>query len=270
MRHFSHVFLCAVFFLVIGTSAFATDKKVYTFGVVPQQSPTQLAKVWIPITKYLSKKTGYKFRFVTAKNIPDFEKELEKGAYDFAYMNPYHYVVYHSKPGYDAFAHARDKKIKGIIIVHKDSSYQTLNDLYESELAFPSPLAFAATLLPSAELKALNIKHTRKYVGSHDSVYRNVALGKVSAGGGVMRTFKAVSKEVSGELRILYTTDGYTPHAFAASPAVPKEVVDDVQNVMVNMERDSEGKKYISRLKIIGIEIATDADWNDVRKLKLK
>ena len=270
MRSFSQLIGCVLMFLLAGSPLFAETEKIYTLGVVPQQSPAQMAKVWIPVARYLSKQTGYKFKFITAKNIPEFEKELKNGKYDFAYMNPYHYVVYHKLAGYEAFAHAQGKKIKGIIVVHKDSSYQTLEDLYESELAFPSPLAFAATLLPTAEFERRNIKYTPKYVGSHDSVYLNVALGRMSAGGGVLRTFNAVSKNIRDELRILYTTGGYTPHAFAAHPDIPQDVVAEVQKVMVNMHRDTKGKTYMNRLKIKGIEIAVDADWNDVRKLEFQ
>lgn len=65
-------------------------------------------------TNYLSGKTGYRVQFETAKDIPTFERQLGAGAYDMAYMNPYHYTVSHDSPGYIAFAKERDRQLQRI------------------------------------------------------------------------------------------------------------------------------------------------------------
>ena len=116
-----------------------------SFGVVPQQSASKLARLWTPFLLYLNEKTGYAIQFKTAKDIPTFEKRLAAGEYDFAYMNPYHYVVFHRAPGYRALAKEKYRKLKGVIIVRKDSNYRHLTQLKGQTLAFPAPAAFAAT-----------------------------------------------------------------------------------------------------------------------------
>jgi len=241
-----------------------------TFGIVPQQSASQLAKLWIPILNYLSKKTGYKFQFKTAKNIPIFEKRVSQGEYDIAYMNPYHYTVYHDAPGYEAIAKAKNKRIKGIIVVPKDSNYSNLEELDGHKLAFPSPAAFAASILTRSEFTRRGIKFEEKYVSSHDSVYRNVASGRMSAGGGVIRTFKNIAPEVNNKLRILWITPGYTPHAIAVNPRIPTQVRKHIQQAMVDMDKDKEGKVLLKSIKIKGLEEAHNSDWDDVRKLDIK
>lgn len=243
-------------------------KDVYTFGIVPQQSSSKLAQTWVPVMKYLEVQTGYKFRFATAKNITVFEDHLAKGTYDFAYMNPYHYVVFHKHTGYKAFAKAKDKKIHGILVVRKDSSIKTIKDLHNRVLVFPSPMAFGASLVTNSELAQKKIIITPKYVLSHESVYRNVAANNFIAGGGVIRTFKATADDVRNKLRIIYETKGYTPHAFAAHPRVPGEVVKILFNAMHGMDKNKKGKKLLFTLKIKGIEGAKDTDWNDVRKVR--
>ncbi len=206
----------------------------YTFGVVPQQSGSKLSRLWSPILQYLENETGYHLRFATTRNIPTFEKRLSTGKYDIAYMNPYHYTEHHDITGYNAFAKAKDKRLKGILVVHKDSTLKSLEDLEDQELAFPSN-AFAATLVPRAHFNQLGTDVTPKYVSSHDSVYRNVAKGRYPAGGGVMRTFKNASPEIRDQLRVLWKSDGYTPHAFAAHPRVPPEAVEKIQQAMLKM-----------------------------------
>ena len=255
----------ALFLILINQSA---AKESYVFGIVPQQSSSKLAKTWGPIVNYIKETTGITLRFATAKSIPDFEKNLAKGMYDFSYMNPHHYVVFNKHAGYRAFAKAKDKKIHGIIVVHKDSGIQSINELNNKVIAFPSPLAFAATLLNKSELKKNRVEVNSKYVKSHDSVYRNVAAKNFVAGGGVIRTYKAAEKDVRDNLRILYKTNGYTPHAFAALPSVDREVVKKVTHAMVDMERSEQGKELLKTLKIKGIIPASDKDWNDVRKIR--
>ncbi len=240
----------------------------YTFGVVPQQSGSKLSRLWSPILQYLENETGYHLRFATARNIPTFEKRLSVGKYDIAYMNPYHYTEYHDVSGYQAFARAKDKRLKGILVVHKDSAFKSLEDLEDQELAFPSH-AFAANLVPRAYFKQLDTSVTPKYVASHDSVYRNVAKGRYPAGGGVMRTFKNTAPEYRDQLRVLWTSDGYTPHAFASHPRVPQAVVEKIQQAMLKMTKEPAGHKLLKSIRLKGIEPGRDSDWNDVRALEL-
>jgi len=150
------------------TLAAADDMTKLTFGVVPQQSASKLADKWSPILKRISEETGIQISFATAPSIPMFEKKLSEGEYDLAYMNPLHYTFYSQSPGYVAIAKQADKKIRGIIVAQKDAKLTSLNDLNNTSMAFPAPLAFAATVLPTAELKGQDIQIKPHYVKSHD------------------------------------------------------------------------------------------------------
>lgn len=240
-----------------------------TLGIVPQQSASKLAKIWAPIGKRLSADTGHTIVFKTAPNIPEFENRLAKGEYDFAYMNPYHYTVFSRAPGYKALARAKDKQIRGIVVVRKDSDYQDIRDFANTTLAFPAPAAFAASVLPRAEFQRQGIAITPKYVSSHDSVYRAVAKGLYPAGGGVIRTFKNVDSSVRDQLKILWTTKPYTPHAIASHARVPEAVRQSVLTALTRLDSDDAGRNLLDTLKLKGFVKAVDADWNDVRELDI-
>jgi len=257
-------------FIVLSAMASPTSaKQQLKFGIVPQSSGSKLAQLWTPILIYLQEKTGYELEFATARNIPTFEKRLEDGKYDIAYMNPYHYTQVNAVAGYQAFAKAKEKRLKGIIVVQKDSNYRELKDLAGLEMAFPSN-AFAANQVPRAYFNQLGVSIIPKYVASHDSVYRNVAKGRYPAGGGVMRTFNNTNKEFRDNLRILWTSEGYTPHAFAAHPRVNSEAVQRLQQAMLDMDQDPVGQKLLKSIRLKGIESGNDKDWNDVRNLQIK
>ena len=266
--------LIIFFLLLMANFSFAENTKsaqseILTFAVVPQQSASKLARLWTPILQNISEQVGITIKFRTAPNIPIFEKRVVAGEYDMAYMNPYHYTVYSKNPGYIAFAKALDKKIKGIIVIKKDSSITEMQQLSGNTLAFPAPAAFAATVLPRAYFSKENITISEKYVSSHDSVYRAVAKGLYPAGGGVIRTFKNMQPEISSQLKILWTSKGYTPHAFAAHPKMDSHLIEKIQAAFINLNDTKQGKILLKSIKLKGITKANDKDWDDVRGLKI-
>lgn len=139
--------------LALGGARADAAGRTLTFGIVPQQAASKLAMLWGPVLGYLSGKTGFELVFKTAPNIPEFERRVRAGEYDLAYMNPYHFTVFNRAPGYRAMARQAGARIKGIIVVRRDDTVRDLAGLAGTELAFPAPAAFAATLLPQAELR---------------------------------------------------------------------------------------------------------------------
>lgn len=245
----------------------AKASETLTFGIVPQQSATRLARMWGPIINYVKETTGVTIRFSTTKDIPTFEACLAEKAYDLAYMNPYHYVVFSSLSGYDAFAKQADKRLRGILVARADAPIESLEDLEGSDIAFPSPAAFGASVLPRGELSANGVAFNPKYVKSHDSVYRAVAAGLTKAGGGVLRTWNAADPEIKKQLRVFHTTESYTPHAFAFSKTVSKDVQLAIKAAFIRVVVDD--PEAVQSIGMSGIIPAADHDWNDVRSLDL-
>ncbi|MEC8252160.1 MAG: phosphate/phosphite/phosphonate ABC transporter substrate-binding protein [Planctomycetota bacterium] len=240
-----------------------------TLGVVPQQSASKLAAQWGPLLKLVGERAGVDLVFKTATDIPEFEARCREGLYDFAYMNPYHYTVFH-EVGYEAIAKRANAQIKGIIVKKRGAAATALADLRGEAIAFPAPRAFAATLLTTAGLKNAGVAFTPKYVQSHDSVYMNVARGKYAAGGGIVRTLKSVDDAVRSQLEIMWETPGYTPHAFAAHRRVDAGIRRAVTDALVALAGDEGGRELLAPLKMEAIEPAANSDWDDVRALNIQ
>jgi phosphonate transport system substrate-binding protein len=208
------------------------------------------------------------FRFATTRDIPTFSRRVAVAKYDFGYFNPTDYVKYADDGGYQAIGRARNVKLKGVIVVRKDSAIERLEDLAGKELAVPAN-AFAADAIPRAILADLGINAAIRPVSGHDTVYRSVAGSRYAAGGGVMRTLNATAAEHRDQLRVLWTSEGYSPHAFVAHARVPAEVVKAVQEALVDMHLDPIGRVLLNNVAPEGIDYARDQDWDDVRDLDL-
>ncbi|BFT31626.1 phosphate/phosphite/phosphonate ABC transporter substrate-binding protein [Alteromonas sp. D210916BOD_24] len=256
------VWLCLVF-----SAKLHAQENSLTFGVVPQQSPKKLAQNWQPLLDYISQYTGLKIDFKTAKDIPTFEANLEKGAYDIAYMNPYHFVVFHDAVNYRALARQKDTLIKGIIVVPKDSKVQSLDDLNGAEIAFPAPAAFAASIITSAALHKRNVAFVPRYVNSHDSVYLAVQHGFFSAGGGIARTLNKAPSQVKNDLKVLWESNGYTPHAIATKPNMAQSHRQAILKALLALTHDSSNAWILENLGFKGFIESVDSDWDDVREL---
>lgn len=245
----------------------AAQDATFTFGIVPQQSAGRLAQIWGPFVQEVGRRAGVGLRFVTTADIPTFEACLDKGIFDFAYMNPYHYVLFHQRAGYQAFAHASDETLEGLLVVRADSGLTRLEDLAGKEIAFPSPGALAASVIPRAELTKRGIAFRPSYVRSHDSVYRAVLAGLMPAGGGIRRTFENLADDQRAALRTVHVTASYTTHAFAARAQVPQATVAAVGRAMTTLGAANEA--LLEPLGMVGFVAAADAEWNDVRSLDL-
>lgn len=244
--------------------------QTYNFGIVPQQSASELAKLWVPILTYLSDKTGYRLQFSTAKDIPTYEQRMAAGEYDFAYMNPYHYTVFHTTLGYQAMVAERNRRLQGIVVVRKDSPYQTLAELRGMRIAFPSPAAIAASVLPRQFMEKNGIAHVPVYVASHDSVYLSVVKGLYPAGGGIEQTLTLTDPAVRAQLRVLWKTPSLMPHPIAVHPRVPRRVAEHLESALLTMATDPQSSALLKTINFKGFVKVDDADYDPVRAMDIR
>lgn len=260
--------LTALSLMLIAVPALSATESL-KFGIVPQESSSRLADQWTPLMRYLSTRLGMPVRFMTAPDIPTFEKRVLAGEYDIAYMNPYHYVAFSETPGYRAIVKEGGKQIHGIVVVPEDASADRLEDLDGMTVAFPAPAAFAATILVRAELERLGVRYQPRFVGSHESVYLNVQRGFAEAGGGVERTLAIAMREGLDGVRVLWRSPGYTPHAFAVAPKMDPILMASIQSLLVGLGDTEEGLSLLDRAHLKPLVPAEDSDWDDIRRLGL-
>ncbi len=260
---------CAVgIALFLGTVA-SSGAVTYSFSIAPQQGYDEIMRRWTPIVDYLNQTTGLSLELKTGKDIPTYQDDVKKGAYDFAFVNAYHYTLFHDSQGYNAFARQQGANSVGIIVVKKDSPIKSVEELKGMTVAFPAPTAIVATVLQFSHLKDLKVDVRPTYLTTMDNVYSAVARGLYPAGGGEMRTFESQDSTIRNDLRILWTANPMPAHPFFAHPRVPKEVVAKVQKAMIELGSTENGKHLLRAVRFQGIESTSDSDYNEVRALKL-
>lgn len=251
-------------------SAPAKAETEYAFGVVPQFEPRKLSNIWSPILKELNARTGLKLKMVGSSEIPEFETDFMGGEFDFAYMNPYHALMASTEQGYVPLVRDNGRKLFGILVAKKDNPISSVVELNNKKIAFPAPNALGAALLMRADLDQIyKIKFKASYVQTHSSVYLNVLLGEVDAGGGVMGTFNGQKPEVRDGLKIIYKTRSMAPHPVVAHPRVPKEHMDLVRNAFFDIGKSEEGAAMLAKIPMKKIGPAEIKEYLELKEWRL-
>ena len=222
----------------------------YSVFVVPQITPVAIHKAWAPVLEKLGAETGLTFELVVKPSIPDFEEALSSGTPDFAFMNPYHFIVAKRHKGYIPLLRDSATLLEGILVVRKDSPLQAVEELNGQTVAFPAPNAFAASLFMRAQLASKHITINPSYVKTHSNVYRSVLLGDAAAGGGVNNTFEREPADVRDQLRVLYITPKSAPHPLAVNPRISKAVRAKVLAGFIKLAADPANAELFNAIQI--------------------
>jgi len=225
----------------LGDRAATKSLKVY---IVPQLTATQIYTRWSPVLEQVGKETKQCFELIVPTTIPQFEMDLLEGKPDFAYMNPYHATMKWRKNQYVPLV-ASSTPIFGILVVQKDSKFNSLKELSGGRIAFPAPNAFAASLLIRATLAKDGVPFEPVYVKTHSNVYRSVIRGDVVAGGGIQSTLLAEPDELKAELHTLVETKRYTSHPFSANARISDQLRKNVQNALLAMDQTADGSELL-------------------------
>jgi phosphonate transport system substrate-binding protein len=245
----------------------AQPLKVY---IVPQLTASQIYTRWGPLLDQIGKNTEQCFDLIVPVSIPQFEADLANGRPDFVFMNPYHMAMKWRNHQYVPLV-ASSEPIFGLITVRRDGKQSSLKDLSGSKIGFPAPNAFAASLLIRSMLATNGIAFEPDYLKTHSNVYRSVARGDVTAGGGIHATLSAEPPELQDELRILMETKRYTAHPFSASARVPVVIQKRVQTAFLNLAKTNEGAELLNRIQLAKpMEVTYKDNYQALEALKLE
>jgi phosphonate transport system substrate-binding protein len=249
----------------------AADESVYRMAVVPQFTAVEISKNWQPVLDKITELSGVKLELYTYPKIPIFEQSFKSGEADFAYMNPYHVVMANDAQGYIPLV--RDKALlNGILVVKKDSGIQSLAQLEGKKIAFPAPNAFGASLWMRAQLTQTHAIHFEEsYVGSHQTVYRQVVTGDVQAGGGIQSTLDKESDSLKDELSILYRTPDVPSHPIVYHPRVSADIANKVKTAFMTLAQTEEGQALLKPIQMTHpVDTHYEQEYLALKTLKLE
>lgn len=256
-------------------SATSTEsaEQEYIFSVHPLHNPKRLHEIFGPVFDYLTENIeGARFRLEASRNYASYDEKLYARKFHFSLPNPFQ-TVNSMNHGYRVFGKmGDDQNFRGIILVRKNSGIRTVADLKGKAISYPAPTALAATMMPQYYLHTHGINVMKdvetRYVGSQESSIMNVYLGNVAAGATWPPPWRALIKErpeLEKELKIIWQTEPLPNNGLVVRDDVPEVVVKKVAQLLFDLHKHEEGKKWLERMELSKFEPADERTYQPVR-----
>lgn len=231
------------------------------------------------LSRYIADKLKKKTILITGLTYAQVDNLFLKGQVDVGFLCNCHYVRKKDETGFDLLAAPivtdyPGPKFQIYIIVHKDSSLASLDDLKNKVVDFSDPLStttvYGAWLLSKKNetLKAYFKKAI--YSGSHDMTVELVAKKAVEAGfidSHIWDYHQKVQPQYSSQTKVIHKSMN-----FAIPPVVVPRTLDDtlkkrIKEILLTLHEDPEGKKLLKDLRIDKFIELKDADYQNLYEM---
>lgn len=250
----------------------STQGRWLRFGVLPLQSPTKLAEMFMPLVDYLQHRLHRPVQFVTAPSFAAFMRRVNAHEYDIVYLNPLLFTQA-ERSGYRAVAKVAGEPFTGILVVRKNSPIKALNTEAVSHglvIGFPDPRAYAATVMTRSYLKQQGIDVATccsvRYFGSQDSVLVALNSGLVDIAGTWWPSLRSMAPAVRANLRVVAETPPQPQMPIAVSTKLSAELQREITNYLLGLRETPDGRRVLDRLGFPdGFAATNDAEYAQVK-----
>lgn len=252
----------------------ATAVPVYRFAVHPMYSPHKLLSTYQPLMDYLNARLVHAhLEMEASRDYPAFEAKIAEAGPAFLLPNPVQTLLAQRK-GYQVLAMAGDASdFKGLFIVRKDSGIHAPHDLRGKVVSFPSPTALAGAIMPQYFLhqQGLDVQHelTSRYVGSQESSILSAYVGDSAAAATWPPPWRMFQKDYPAEaaqLKPIWETVPLINNSVMAHTSVPPEVRQQLQRLLLDLRKSTEGAALLGTLETAAFYPANDQSYDVVRR----
>ena len=198
-------------------SAALASETLLRVSAIPDEAPTELARKFAPLGKYLEKETGMKVSFVPVSDYAAVVESLATKRLDLVWLGGFTFVQAKIRTQGTALPivqREEDAKFTSKFIT-ADDKIKTLADLKGKTFAFGAPSSTSGHLMPRYYLQQAHINADKDFKalafsGAHDATVAFVAAGKADAG--------VLNTSVWDKLVEQKKVDPSKVHVFATTP----------------------------------------------------
>lgn len=249
-------------------------RTVLRFAVHPSHNPSKMMQDYQPLIDHLNASIpGVQFEVEASRDYQEYERKIDARGPEFLLPNPWQSLEA-MKVGYEIIAMAGEARdFKGLIIVRRDSGIREVADLRGKTLAYPSPTALAACIMPQWFLhtRGLDVNHdiTNRYVGSQESAIMNAYLGVTTAGvtwPPPWRAFQAAHPAEAAQLLVIWETEPLINNSVMVRKDMAADLRERVRTLLVELDRTPAGRRILAGMETKHFLPANDADYDVVRR----
>ena len=255
-RTFKALLSCALLAFGLGVHAQA----VLRVTAIPDESPTELARKFEPLGKYLEGKLGMKVEWTPVTDYAAAVETLAARKVDLAWFGGFTFVQSSVRSGGKTIPlvqREEDSSFKSVFIASKDSGINRLEDLKGKTLSFGSQSSTSGHLMPRSFLLAANINPDKdlkriSFSGAHDATIAAVASGKVDAGAlniSVWNKFVEDKKVDPAMVKVIYTTPPYFDYNWTVHADMPADLRNRIAQAFLDLNASTPQGAEILKLQ---------------------
>jgi phosphonate transport system substrate-binding protein len=272
MTSFPFRFLAAL--ALAGLALGVQAQQVLRVTAIPDESPTELARKFEPLGKYLESRLGMKVEWTPVTDYAAAVETLVNKKVDLAWFGGFTFVqssVRSAGKTVPLVQREEDAAFKSVFITSKDSGIKTLADLKGKTLSFGSQSSTSGHLMPRSFLLAAQVDPDKdlkrvSFSGAHDATIAAVASGKVDAGAlniSVWNKFVEDKKVDPGSVVAFFTTPSYYDYNWTVHADMPADLRQKIAQAFTDLSPATPQGAEILKLQRASKFIATKASNYD-------
>lgn len=232
-----------------------TDKPTLILAVHPYLAPDEVIKRFTPLADYLGQQLGQKVRVRVGPSYAAHIDAIGNDSVDIAFMGPVAYVElsarYSTKPLLARLAINGEPVFRGVIIVRKESTLNSLAELKGKRFAFGEKDSTMGTIIPRHMLQQAGVslddlaQHT--FIIGHKNVALAVLSGSADAGAVKDEIFREMESQ---GLRVLATSPAISEHLFVTRANLPSAQVEQLRNALLALKNKAHGADILRSINV--------------------
>jgi phosphonate transport system substrate-binding protein len=254
----------------------ATARAEVRFGTVPRTNAAALQKMFQPLADYLTAEIGEKVTVVIPKDFESVKTDAKEGKMDIGFVNPLLYVQIKKIIDIEPLALSSEVKsgtrLRGIIVVRKDSGINELKDLKGKKFMFveedsPAGHIFQKLLLSRAGFDVDKDVVMLPFGKSHENVVKAVFDRTADAGGVREEQLDKMKGTLDvSQLKIVGYSNYFPNWPMFASPNLKRETAGKIRAALLKLKpNDPKNEQILGPARLTGFIPVTDKEYDDLR-----
>jgi phosphonate transport system substrate-binding protein len=247
------------------------DQQILRVAVAAMISPKETFIYYRELLDYIGRHAGHRVQLIQRKTYDEVNELFPRGQIDLAFICTGPFAASREKFGFEALATPQVRGqpfYQSYLIVPKDSPYQTLEDLRGRVFAFTDPDSNTGAMVPRSWLAEVgetpeSFFSRTTFTYSHDNSILAVAKGLVDAAavdGHQWEYFERLSPAYTSKTRVIRKSQPFGSPPLVASARLAGDVRSKIQDLMLSMHTDPEGRRILENL-LIDRFVAPRDEW---------
>ena len=249
-------------------------------------SPKESYEYYNEMIQYISRSLRGNVKIIQRRSYQEINELIKNNEIDFAFVCGGAYIDGNSEFGMKILVAPEvngNTTYHSYIIVHNNSNYTNLIDLRGKKFAFSDPLSNSGKLYPTYRLYLINEtpdsffgidgqgRNNWFYTYSHDNSI--IAVAEQLAEGAavdslVYEYMKETRPEIIAKTRIIETSPSFGIPPVVVSKDIDPFLEEKLRNVFLNMDKDEEGKRILSLVKVNRFVYLEDNAYDSIREMR--